>query len=107
MVVRIRFRLSPVSPLELGARRELVLLLSALLTPAAVVALALALWRIGSDLNFTEHFVISQGFFSHWQSWLLVAAVLQATSVLLNRLARRDRNAAAAAPYRRHHQAMP
>ena len=54
-----------------------------LLTPAAMLALVFALWRIGADLGWTGTFVISDGFFSHWQVWLALAIGLKlATSSL-------------------------
>jgi len=57
--------------------------LPALLTPAAVVALVLGLWRVSSDLNWTEEFLIPNGFFSHWQVWIGLAFALQAASTAL------------------------
>jgi len=51
--------------------------LPALLSPAAVVALVLGLWRVSADLGWTGEFLISAGFFSHWQVWIALAAVLQ------------------------------
>jgi hypothetical protein len=51
--------------------------LPALLTPAAVVALVLGLWRVSADLGWTGEFVIANGFFSHWQVWIALAAFLQ------------------------------
>ena len=50
----------------------------AFLTPAAVVAFVFGLWRFGVDLEWTEAFPISSGFFSHWQVWIALAAALQA-----------------------------
>ncbi len=32
--------------------------------------LLLALWRLTSDLGWTETFVIRDGFLSHWQVWI-------------------------------------
>jgi len=88
MVLRIRFRPSAGSPLEASRRRQIALAISALLSPAAVVALALAFWRLGADLNLTGRFVISDGLFSHWQAWLALAAGLEAGASLLSRYAR-------------------
>ncbi len=51
--------------------------LPALLTPAAVTALVLGLWRVSADLGWTEDFVIANGFFSHWQVWIALAGFLQ------------------------------
>jgi hypothetical protein len=57
--------------------------LPALLTPAAVVALVLGLWRVSADLGWTEDFLISNGFFSHWQVWIALAIGLQAAATSL------------------------
>jgi hypothetical protein len=57
--------------------------LPALLSPAAVVALVLGLWRVSADLGWTEEFLISNGFFSHWQVWIGLAIGLQAIATSL------------------------
>ena len=57
--------------------------LPALLSPAAVVALVLGLWRVSADLGWTEEFLISNGFFSHWQVWIVLAIALQAAATSL------------------------
>ena len=51
--------------------------LVALLTPASMVVLVLALWRFTSDIGWTEVFPIASGFFSHWQVWIALAIGLQ------------------------------
>jgi hypothetical protein len=51
--------------------------LVALVTPAAVVALVMGLWRLTADLAWTETFPISTGFFSHWQVWIALAGGLK------------------------------
>ena len=51
-------------------------LLAALLMPASVVALALGLWRLAADLEWTETFPISNGLFSHWLVWIAIAGAL-------------------------------
>lgn len=55
----------------------------ALLTPAAVVALVLGLWRVSADLGWTEEFLIGNGFFSHWQVWIALAILLQIAAAAL------------------------
>lgn len=75
------------TPFGVPRPREIAMAVSALLSPAAVVALALACWRLGADLNLTGRFVISEGLFSHWQAWLALAAFLQAGASLLSRYA--------------------
>jgi hypothetical protein len=49
----------------------------ALMTPAAMIALALGLWRLTADLGWTDEFLVSDGFFSHWQVWILLAMALK------------------------------
>jgi hypothetical protein len=44
-------------------------LLGLLLTPVAVGAGALAVWRFGVDTGWTGRFFIPVGFLSHWQVW--------------------------------------
>jgi hypothetical protein len=89
MVVRIRFAKGP----KLGSKRternrRTALVAAALLSPAALVASVLALWRIAADLNFANSFAIASGLFSHWQVWLAAAILLQLCSRVLNRYGR-------------------
>jgi small-conductance mechanosensitive channel len=90
MVVRIRLRRAGRGESLPSSGRRLALALSALLTPAAAMALALALWRLGADLQLTARFVITQGIFSHWQAWLLLALALQLAASRLARYARSE-----------------
>jgi hypothetical protein len=62
--------------------------IASLLAPTALMALALAVWAIGADLNLTSTFAIDSGWFSHWQVWMGVAAVLEFCSFALNRYGR-------------------
>jgi hypothetical protein len=62
--------------------------LAALLSPAAAMLFALALWRLGQDMGFARNFFITQGPLSHWQVWLAGAAAVLAMSQWLNRRAR-------------------
>lgn len=48
------------------------------------MAYVLGLWRLASDMGFAGQFGIT-GLFSHWQIWMLVGAVIQATAAALNR----------------------
>jgi hypothetical protein len=50
-----------------------------------LAAAILGAWRLAADLNWTGDFVIGSGFFSHWQVWLVAAALLQTASRLLYR----------------------
>ncbi|MBZ5607799.1 MAG: hypothetical protein LAP38_06055 [Acidobacteriia bacterium] len=65
--------------------QHLALALAALITPATVMASVLALWRLAADLKFTSAFPITDGLFSHWQTWLVATFVLQGGAILLNR----------------------
>ena len=90
MLVRIRFG----KGLRVGkARRKnrrVALAVSALLTPGAFLASVLALWRIAADLSWAGKFAITSGVFSHWQVWMVVAALLQACSRMLARYGKSD-----------------
>jgi hypothetical protein len=63
--------------------RQLPNVLVSLLTPAALVALAMGLWRIGSDLGWASDFPIAAGFFSHWQVWIALSIGLKMLSSFL------------------------
>lgn len=58
-------------------------ILVALLTPAAVVALVLGIWRVGVDLGWAGVFPISDGLFSHWQVWIALSIALKILSSTL------------------------
>jgi len=60
---------------------------SFLLRNLALAAGVLGLWRLGSDLGWTQDFFISVGFWSHWQSWLALAALLTAAANFILRAA--------------------
>ena len=85
MVVRIRLGRGRQVQRGSGKNRKVALAFSALLTPAAVMASALGLWRLASDMKWTGEFGIATGLFSHWQVWLASAAVLQRGAWALNR----------------------
>jgi hypothetical protein len=65
--------------------QHVALALASLLTPAAVMACVLALWRLAADLSVTGQFPIADGLFSHWQVWVTVASSLQFFAIVLNR----------------------
>jgi hypothetical protein len=94
MQLRIRLRQGPQLKRKRNATRRVALALSALLTPAAVMAFALAFWRFGADMNWTGRFAISDGLFSHWQVWLCVAGVIEVCAHVLNRYGKRGEPAA-------------
>jgi hypothetical protein len=94
MIVRIRFGRGPRVGKRPRRRRRLALGVASLLTPAAVLAAVLGLWRIAADMNWTGSFAISAGLFSHWQVWLGAATLLQLCAHLLNRYAKAGETAA-------------
>lgn len=88
MIVRIRLRLGPAFALSLKRNRHLASFAAGLLTPAAVVAFVLGVWRLASDLELAGEFMISSGLFSHWQVWIAMAGLLQTCASALNRFGR-------------------
>ncbi len=86
MLVRIRLRSGPrVAPRKRRKNRHIALASAALLTPAAVMAFVLGVWRLGADLGFTRAFAIQGGLLSHWQVWLAISVAIQFLAVVLNR----------------------
>src|SRR5579862_9570020 len=84
MILRIRFpRGRPIGRHD-GKNRHVALALGALLTPLALMAYVLGLWRLASDMGFAGEFGIT-GLFSHWQIWMIVGVALQLSGSLLNR----------------------
>jgi hypothetical protein len=94
MIVRIRFGSGTKIGRKPRKQRRFAVGIAGLLTPAAVLAAVLALWRIAADMNWTGSFAIPAGFFSHWQVWLGAALVLQLCAHLLNRYAKGGETAA-------------
>ncbi|MCX6620402.1 MAG: hypothetical protein NTY38_04875, partial [Acidobacteria bacterium] len=76
MVIRLRFSRGPKIVKQRDSSRQVALALASLLTPAALMALALALWRLATDLRLAGPFAVSAGFFSHWQVWVGASIVL-------------------------------
>ena len=89
MQVRIQLRLHPALLRTAEASQEALRLVTAFLTPAAVIAGVLGAWRLSSDLGWTGEFFISTGLFSHWQVWFALAAVLQTGALAIRRQIRR------------------
>jgi len=86
MVTRVGFRRGPVvTPEEKYGR--IAVLTASLLTLIAISCGSLGLWRVGTDLAWTESFVIQKGFLSHWQVWIGAAVATQYTSWWLVRYA--------------------
>jgi hypothetical protein len=84
-----RIRLPQGRPLlrKPGKNRHVALAMGALLIPAALMAYVLGVWRLASDLGVAGEFGIT-GVFSHWQVWILIAAVLHISAYVLNRYGR-------------------
>ncbi|MCS7024737.1 MAG: hypothetical protein NZV14_08035 [Bryobacteraceae bacterium] len=91
MRIRIRLGRGPVFSQHSAKNQHLAQAVGALLSPAAAVSLALAAWRLGSDIGITGEFVIAEGILSHWQVWVALAALLQFASSFLTRYARRGK----------------
>jgi hypothetical protein len=85
MVVRIRLKRGPKVRHTRRKNRHVALASAALLTPAAVVAFVLSMWRLGADIGFTSSFAIHTGIFSHWLVWLAISVAVQFLAVVLNR----------------------
>src|SRR5271168_2999069 len=84
MIVRIRLR-KRTTRSKPRRNQPVALAVASLLTPAAVMALVLAVWPLAAALKFTGAFPIGDGLFSHWQVWLALACTLQCTAIVLNR----------------------
>jgi hypothetical protein len=85
MQIRINIRWTKPNETYRRRRRLIALSLATLLTPAALTAFTMAFWRVAADMRWTSAFVISSGLFSHWQVWLVTAAVLVLFASALNR----------------------
>jgi len=85
MVIRIRLGTGPKLRRKQHKNRHVALAFAALITPAGVMALVLAFWRLAADLKFTGEFPITDGLFSHWQIWMAAGVALQSCAILLNR----------------------
>jgi hypothetical protein len=85
MLVRIRLSSGARVRHKRRKNQHVALAMASLLTPGALMACALAFWRLAADLKAAGQFPIPDGLFSHWQVWLTLAASLQFCSALLNR----------------------
>ena len=43
----------------------------------------MGVWRVGADLGFAGTFLIAEGFFSHWQVWIVLSIGLKLLSSTL------------------------
>ena len=60
-------------------------ILSAMLSPFALIAYVFAVWRLSADIGWSGPFVISSGFFSHWIVWFTVGLLLNVCVSTLKR----------------------
>lgn len=90
MRVRIRFHEGPRVHRRKGKNRHLAAAFATLLSPLAVMAAVLGIWRICADIGLTGEFAISRGIFSHWQVWLAIAVIVQVLAVLLDKYGTHD-----------------
>jgi hypothetical protein len=92
--MRIRIRWTKQSRPPNGRPKAFALALAALLMPASLAAFTMAIWRVAADLHWTGDFIISSGFLSHWQVWLVAASLLLLCASILNRWGTRDNDEA-------------
>ena len=85
MVVRLRLGRGPRVQKKARKNQHLALALAALLQPAALMALVLAVWAIASDMKLAGDFPIHKGAFSDWRFWLCSGFGLGAVAAFLNR----------------------
>ncbi|MGC9945982.1 MAG: hypothetical protein ABSF64_06385 [Bryobacteraceae bacterium] len=90
MLVRIRFGKSAKVDRARRKNRRVAMAFASFLTPAAVMAAALGIWRLAEDPHWASDFAIRKGLFSHWQVWFGFAGLLQAGSHFLYRYGRAD-----------------
>ena len=94
MLVRIRFGKGPKVEREGRKNRRVAMAFASFLTPAAVMAAALGIWRLAEDARWASAFAIRNGLFSHWQVWFASAGLLQTGAHFLNRYGRAGDKAA-------------
>jgi hypothetical protein len=87
MVVRLMLKRGRPLRRKPGNNRQVALGLAALLTPLALMAYVLGFWRLASDIGVAGEFGIT-GVFSHWQIWILIAALLHLSGYVLNHYGR-------------------
>jgi hypothetical protein len=71
--------------------RDVLEMLALLLTPVALIAAILAIWRYGADAGWADSFIVSDGLLSHWQVWLGIAVGIQWFAIQLTRQLNRSR----------------
>ena len=75
-------------PLQASALFMVSLSLSrVVLTPIAVLAGVLGVWRLAADPGWTSGFFIAHGLLSRYQFWFAIAIAAQTSALILNRRA--------------------
>src|SRR5579883_2600383 len=87
MILRIRLRQGRPIQRKDGKNRHVALAFGEFMTPLALMAYVLGIWRLAADLGFAGDSGIT-GVFWHWQIWLPVGALLQLAGMSLNRYGR-------------------
>lgn len=64
--------------------------IAALLAPASLIAFTISCWSIADRFHWTTNFFVSTGLFSHWQTWMILAAALLLGARVLTRYAERQ-----------------
>lgn len=85
MKVRLQLGQGPPIRKVKGKNKKAALVAAALLAPIALLAFALACWRLATDLSLAQGFAFSTGPLSHWQVWLALGISIQGCSFALNR----------------------
>jgi hypothetical protein len=85
MRVILRLKHGPAVQPKRRKNQQAALVAATFLTPAAVMACALAVWHLCADMGVVGAFPITQGLFSHWQVWFVVAGSVEAASLALSR----------------------
>jgi hypothetical protein len=83
----VAMKLQPALARTTALSRGALTLTAFALRPAAFVALACGVWRVGIDLGWTQDFFVSEGLFSHWQVWLALALGMITAAGFLSRTA--------------------
>jgi len=85
MLVKVRLPRGAASRRIDGKHAPFLSGLSGLVMLLAFSCLMLAVWRLTSDLGWTQEFVISDGFLSHWQVWMALTIAIGAVGMRLNK----------------------
>jgi hypothetical protein len=78
MTLRIRFPQGRLVRRQREQHRELAAAVVSLITPTSLMAFVLAFWRLAADIGVARESGM-RGVFSHWQLWLVLGIVLQAS----------------------------